>query len=380
MKTLKLEVGKTYRSRKGEEVKIVENDGKGGYPCRGDNGKWYTESGRYEFSTEGPEDLIEELPETQHTFALVAEALTGRYTFAIPDGMTKLTVEQVSNRIIVEMVPEDKDPEPVDVKFKEGDIVFEDGRIMIIKKHPNLYRALIHGSPDYLHVDGSYGVPFTSAAFRLATAEEAQLLFDALKKTGKRWNAEAMQIEEIGPKTGDVLVNEWGSVYIFKEVRRESHEYFACLGRDGRVYYHSVVIPGRPATPEEVQPLWDALKKAGKRWNPETMQVEGIPEKEQIEKFLKDYTDGVVWSRCQLLSLIESYLRYREGENCTCLNKISTGLTYEQRKKMREDAIAIETLAIPCAGSQDNTFKCMMDMVHAVLVLTNDVSLNSECE
>ena len=48
--------------------------------------------------------------------------------------------------------------------------------------------------------------------------------------------------------------------------------------------------------------------------------------------------------------------------------------------KARKDAIAIETLAIPCAGSQDNTFKCMMDMVNAVMVLTNDVSLNPECE
>ena len=48
--------------------------------------------------------------------------------------------------------------------------------------------------------------------------------------------------------------------------------------------------------------------------------------------------------------------------------------------KARKDAIAIKTLDIPCAGSQDNTFKCMMDMVHAVMVLTNDVSLNPECE
>ena len=48
--------------------------------------------------------------------------------------------------------------------------------------------------------------------------------------------------------------------------------------------------------------------------------------------------------------------------------------------KARKDAIATETLAIPCAGSQDNTFKCMMDMVHAVMVSTNDVSLNPEYE
>ena len=46
--------------------------------------------------------------------------------------------------------------------------------------------------------------------------------------------------------------------------------------------------------------------------------------------------------------------------------------------KARKDAIDIETLAIPCAGSQDNTYKAMMDMVHAVMVLTTDVSLNPE--
>ena len=32
---------------------------------------------------------------------------------------------------------------------------------------------------------------------RLATEEEKQLLFDALKKQGKRWNAEALEIEEL---------------------------------------------------------------------------------------------------------------------------------------------------------------------------------------
>jgi hypothetical protein len=46
--------------------------------------------------------------------------------------------------------------------------------------------------------------------------------------------------------------------------------------------------------------------------------------------------------------------------------------------KARQDAITIETLAIPCAGGKDNAYKAMMDMVHAVMVLTNDVSLNPE--
>ena len=48
------------------------------------------------------------------------------------------------------------------------------------------------------------------------------------------------------------------------------------------------------------------------------------------------------------------------------------------KAKARKDAIDIETLAIPCADSKDTAFKCMMDMVHAVKVLTTDVSLNPE--
>ena len=46
--------------------------------------------------------------------------------------------------------------------------------------------------------------------------------------------------------------------------------------------------------------------------------------------------------------------------------------------RARQSAIDIETLAIPCAGSEDNTFKSMMNMVHCVMVLTNDVDLNPE--
>lgn len=46
--------------------------------------------------------------------------------------------------------------------------------------------------------------------------------------------------------------------------------------------------------------------------------------------------------------------------------------------KARNEAIAIETLAITCAGSQDNAYKAMMDMAYAVMVLTTDISLNPE--
>jgi|SRR5690554_5017689 len=64
MKQIKLEVGKTYRSRKGEEVKIVRKDDYDSkYPYQGSKGEWYTESGRSRyFGKEDPEGLIEEVP------------------------------------------------------------------------------------------------------------------------------------------------------------------------------------------------------------------------------------------------------------------------------------------------------------------------------
>ncbi len=222
MKQLKLEVGKTYRNRKGEEVKIVRMGNRGWDYWDGSNGEWYYEGGKWSYVAEGhPKDLIEEVPGPT------------RHTFDIPDGVKKVTVEQVGNRIVVEMVPEER---------KE-------------------------------------------------------------------------------PKPGDVMINIHGNVYIFKEVvGMDVHKCYAWAGEGGRLTLESLCFCGHPATPEEAQPLWDALKKAGKRWNPETMQVEEIPEKEQIEEFLKAYADGVIWSREQLRWLMESYLKYKEGEKCTNTN------------------------------------------------------------
>src|SRR5690554_4195558 len=215
MKQIKLEVGKTYRSRKGESVKIVGKTNASWHLYQGSNGRWYTEAGQW-CNAESPHNLIEEVEELPET----------RHTFDIPDGVKKVTVEQVGNRIVVEMVPEDVEPKP-----------------------------------------------------------------------------------------GDVMVNKWGSVYIFKAVVDNfNHKHYAWFGKDGRLVIGSMCTPGRPATPEEAQPLWDALKKAGKRWNPETMQVEEVAERYRIMDFLKGYANNVTWNYEQLCWMIEAYLKHREGE------------------------------------------------------------------
>lgn len=49
----KIEVGKTYRTREGRTVTIVEDDGSGFMQFKGDNDFWYTDDGRV--LTRGPE-------------------------------------------------------------------------------------------------------------------------------------------------------------------------------------------------------------------------------------------------------------------------------------------------------------------------------------
>src|SRR5690554_3530811 len=294
MKQIKLEVGKTYRSREGEEVRIIKKYGGGIFPYNGNNGRWYAESGRWDnLSTERPEDLIEEVPET-------------RQTFAIPEGVRRVTVEQVGNRIVVEMVPEDvKTPKPGDV------MVNTNGSVYIFKEvlDYNTHRDFV-----WLGEDGRLAIGETCYSGRHATSEEAQPLFDALKKAGKKWNPETMKVEEL-PKPGDVMVNTHGSVYIFKEaVNYNNHHHYARLGKSGRLHFGWACNPGRPATPEEAQPLWDALKKAGKRWNAETMQVEEIPEIDRIREWVERHLEDGHYNQEGIAEVIEHYLKHKEDE------------------------------------------------------------------
>jgi hypothetical protein len=141
---------------------------------------------------------------------------------------------------------------------------------------------------------------------------------DGVKKVTVKQVGDKIVLEmvpEKEPKPGDVMVNDGGSVYIFKEVYDDyTHNHYAWLGTNGRLTFDAMCNPGSPATPEEAQLLWDALKKAGKRWNPEAMQVEDIPERERIMDFLQGYVTNVKMSRQKLCWLIEAYINHREGK------------------------------------------------------------------
>lgn len=73
METLRLEVGKTYISREGKEVKIIKKSNPHNHPFQGSNGGFYAEDGRWGYGSEKrPEDLIEEVPESTRILEWVA--------------------------------------------------------------------------------------------------------------------------------------------------------------------------------------------------------------------------------------------------------------------------------------------------------------------
>lgn len=104
--------------------------------------------------------------------------------------------------------------------FKKGDIViYCTGNFTIIGKLIGIdeHKAILFASKE----DDGYNIKFGTNRFispnkpRLATPSEAQLLFDALAKEGKKWNETTLQIEDIQK---DILVAE--SIGIYKHKHR----------------------------------------------------------------------------------------------------------------------------------------------------------------
>lgn len=123
-----------------------------------------------------------------------------KQTFEIPEGCTRVTIEQQDNQIITTFEPE--------VKFKDGDILAAENKIYILRGNDrkiNSYRTI------YLLLDIRKNQIFTSYSIcefhgiidkydHLATESEKQQLFDALAEVGKKWNAEKKCIEELKPE------------------------------------------------------------------------------------------------------------------------------------------------------------------------------------
>lgn len=108
--------------------------------------------------------------------------------------------------------------------------------------------------------------------------QENGFLIVSFEPKGKEGN-EKEKSEEWKPKDGDIVSFGVTGIGIFREYAGGGHSDYAILS-DGYIHFNEnnwVKENMRPATEEEKQRLFDALAKAGKRWNEEKKCIDDLP-------------------------------------------------------------------------------------------------------
>ena len=114
-----------------------------------------------------------------------------KQTFNVPEGTTKVTIEQVGNQIITTFESKSK--------FKEGDFIFSNhteannGYCVGIYKNERSYIAYYFIAYKLLRIDDNFEW-YSRKDIRLATEEEKQTLLDAMHPRGKDWDAEKCEV------------------------------------------------------------------------------------------------------------------------------------------------------------------------------------------
>ena len=118
-------------------------------------------------------------------------------------------------------------------EFKDGDVLCSlyNSTMLIFKEE---YKD--HSNRFYIHynTDHSSNGKWNKDAFRLATEEEKQLLFDKMKEQGLKWNAEEKRVEKIRwrAKRGE-------HYFLFRSTTLKVDCYTECFDEIDANLYHS---------------------------------------------------------------------------------------------------------------------------------------------
>lgn len=210
------------------------------------------------------------------------------------------------------------------IPFKNGDIVYfvtEHGNeyITIYKNDSNVYLETyidLAVITSRCSLDSSFYIDNIKKQ-RLASEEEKQKLFDAIKANGYRWDEETKTLEKLPMfKDGDVIVTSY-AIAIFKQVHslyEEPQIDFYCgvtskhrsfILKTGEAQHCGKISSARLATEEEKAELFKAIKNNGYHWNPETKTLEKLVEPkfkvgDVIEKCGHTFTIADVKDECYL--------------------------------------------------------------------------------
>lgn len=197
--------------------------------------------------------------------------------------------------------------------WKKGDVlVSNDGKREVLfktwerdsyTKFVGLHCLIINDNEEVEYDNGT--TVFNTNDFKGIEAEDvAQTYINTIEERfGGKLNLETLEIEQPKRefKDGDIVTlkipNLEKNIRIFKEVvnkkMHENHYYvgfnFDDDGRPIQIFkdYYAYTDNDRPATDSEKQQLFSALAKEGKRWNPDTKQIEDLPKKYELKPFDK---------------------------------------------------------------------------------------------
>jgi hypothetical protein len=172
-------------------------------------------------------------------------------------------------------------------KFKDGDILISvHGNPFIFKEpHNDKICGCYCGIAQYgeLGIESPYWTSYDN--LRLATEEEKQKLFDAIRENGYKWNSETKTLEKLMEpnfKDGDILSSRYGNPFILKThlPKSDSVSSYCALDFDDNFQEGcnrwAQASGCRLATEEEKQKLFDVIKANGLKWNEETKTLEKL--------------------------------------------------------------------------------------------------------
>ena len=143
--------------------------------------------------------------------------------------------------------------------FVDGDVVTVNGLDIGIYAHENTYYCMLCDNTFYKQTIGNY------YDIRLATAEEKEKLFQAIKDNGYQWNAEEKKLEKlITPKfkVGDRIRNKHNNETQTQTIVKVTDGWYHCEDVSG----------GVSGIPVSSQDDYKAVVEKTKRFDPKTLQ------------------------------------------------------------------------------------------------------------
>lgn len=242
--------------------------------------------------------------------------------------------------------------------WKKGDVLADEERFVIFKGFENddyteFFAPFEYNNNNTFRQD----LGLITNEFRKVNDDIAQEVIKKIEEHyGGKLNLDTLEIEKQPEfKEGDIVVAEGDNlekkIFIFRYKMRDSYsderiyKSHITINPDGSLFHKLMFylredVTYRLATDSEKQQLFLALEKEGKRWNPDTKQIEDLPKKCEFKPFdkvlVRDSQDDM-WMpnffSCYNRSKTDEYKYGCIAGNCDCVIYSKYCIPYNEETK-----------------------------------------------